>query len=362
MSNAPSASPAPSAPQRITLRSFQPTDLEALVALWNRAFADQRNFYPITAKDYQTRVLDCPAFDPAGLILAWQQTPNGSSVLIGIAHAFKPPAQTGVYAKWGAHHFLALLYVDPAHRRQGVGSRLLQAAQDWLYYCPVYVASHVQPCYGTLEGPRPPFFGSTQRQGLSAQNSQLINFLAHRGYRAIDPGDISMTLTLGTHPRPTPPDLAGLGLRLLTVNEQAPFTGREPEGREEYSLWGDNGGQPYTGLILVDGENLLQAHINWYPMHPMHHPGCAAIAGFWVAPALRGHGLGRYLLDEALYEMAQPALPPTLYDKRREHSGNYLGFQQVELHTHLIHHARATDLYQRRGFSIDAAWVNLVKT
>ncbi len=333
-------------PPHVLLRPFRPPDLDPLVAFWNQAFADRRNFAPLTAAALTRRVLDSPAFDPAGLILAWQIEPSGEPALVGLVHALRPPPQTGLYAKWGPHHYLPLLYVAPSHRRQGVGARLLAAAENWLYYCPVYVGSHAQPCYGTVEGPRPPFFGSSERMGVSAHDADLLAFLAHRGYRVVDPGDVSLRLALSPRPVPSAPDLAGLGLHLLTVDEQHPFAGRDPAGRAELSLWGKNDGDPYAGLVLADADEVAHGHIAWYPIQ---QADTAGLVSFWVAPALRGRGLGRYLLDRSLSEMSRKNAFHRVYDK-------------VDVHTHLVHHSRASELYRSRGFVVDTIWVNLVKT
>lgn len=369
--------------KRTLLRPFQAGDLDALVTFWNNAFAGQRNFYPITAGDFQSRILDCAAFDPHGLILAWHEAGGQPAQLAGLVHAFRPAPQSALYAKWEARHNLALLYVEPAYRRQGIGSRLLAAAENWLYYCPVFAGGGALPCYGAVEGPRQPFFGGSQRLGISIHDRSLINFLAYRGYRIIDPGDVSMRLKLTEHPEPPRPDLAALGLTLKSISHTSPFRGSEPPGREEYALWGDNGGSPYFGYVLVSGDNLLQAHISWYPMK---QPGMAAIAGFWVAPELREHGLGRYLLDRTLYDLIHSPLPATGYDtdpgqgpvetgsgagsrtsvKTHTVEFEFAKYQQVEFHTvevetHLVNHAKAVALYERRGFVTETAWVNMIK-
>jgi GNAT superfamily N-acetyltransferase len=332
----------------IQLRTFQPADLPALVDFWNRAFARRRSFSPLTQEHFRKRILDCPAFDPSGLILAFHRSDRGSRSIAGLVHAFRPPPDTAAYNRWGRYHSIALLYVAPQHRRQGAGSRLLKAAENWLYYCPVHFAGQVVPCYGSVEGPRPPLFGSTQRMGVSANDTHLLHFLANRGYSVVDPGDISMTVDLLDHPpaRTGRIDPATLGLRLQRISHNNPFNGIEPADRAEYSAWGDNHGFPYTGHILVDNTNQLRGHLCWFPVQDGKMAG---IYAFWLAPQLRGRGLGSLLLDTALADMAAPSPP----------GGPY---QRAEVQTHLVRHTDAVALYESRGFQIDEAWVTLVKT
>ncbi len=177
--------------------------LEALVALWNEAFADRRNFTPLTVERFRRRIVECRVFDPSGLVFAWHRSEDGLR-LVGFAHAFKPTPRDGPYRIWEPRHHLAMLYVTPELRRRGIGSRLLKLAENWLYYCPVHVADHLMPCYGAIEGLRPPFFGSSERMGISATDSETIRFFARRGYGSTDVGDVSMRLAVGDVPLPTP--------------------------------------------------------------------------------------------------------------------------------------------------------------
>ena len=347
----------------VQLRSFEPSDLPALVELWNKAFTRRHNFRPLTAEAYRARVLNSPVFDARGLILAWiaplASRPDHDSThllpdrqkseLVGFVHAFKPSPNEGQFAKWPPQHQIALLYVKPNVRRQGIGSKLLQAAESWLYYCPVYIAGDSMPCYGTIEGPVPPFFGSTERLGIDAAGSQeeqaLIGFLSRHGYRADDAGDVSMTLALSRQHSLSVTDLDAKGLRVLSIDHEHPFRGSEPYGREEYRLWGDNNGYPYRAFVLVDQDDHLRGHISWYPIsNRQDSEQKVALSHFWLASPLRGQGLGRFLLDLGLHAMSESA--PIA----------------IELHTHLLHHDRAVSLYESRGFQIDKAWVKLVKT
>jgi GNAT superfamily N-acetyltransferase len=337
------------------LRAFSPQDLPALVEFWNTAFADQRNFQPLTAETFRQRILACPAFETGGLILAWEEgcahtnsgrTQQDERTLVGMVHALRPMAPRGVYARWGAQPGIAVLYVRPESRRRGIGSRLLQAAENWLYYCPVYLGAPGQACYGAVEGPRPPLFGTTQALALNAHDTETIRFFAQRGYRPYEPGDVSMRLVFSRPPAPPATAPLPARLRLIEASHTSPFQGQEPPGREEYTLWGDNDGDPYTALILVDGAQRLHGHISWYAMARPEH---AAIASFWLAPHLRGRKLGALLLDAALHRIYCAPAP----------SG---GYRAVEVHTHTVRHPTATRLYESRGFQLEAAWAALVKT
>lgn len=336
----------------VRLRAFRPEHLPDLVTFWNGAFSGRRGFTPITESSFRRRILRCPAFDPPGLILAWQRTGDGRESIAGLVHAFRPPPNTPAYARWGRHHSVGVLYVAPSMRCRGIGSRLLKAAENWLYYCPIHFAGQSVPCYGGVEGPQPTFFGSTQRMGVNAKEKGLLHFLARRGYAVVDPGDISMMTDLQRHP-PKPPadiDLDERGLRLVRVDHNRPFQGSEPLDRQEYATWGANKQHPYAALILVDSTQMLRGHICWYPLpeNGTNRDG-AGIYAFWLAPDLRGAGLGSLLLDAALSDMVTPSS---------------LGgpFERAEVQTHLVRHATAVALYESRGFQIDDAWVTLVKT
>jgi GNAT superfamily N-acetyltransferase len=335
--------------QRVLLRPFEARDLTALVAFWNREFVDQRNFHPIDEASFQRRVLDAPATNAAGLILAWREDRGGGRQLVGIVHAFRPPPETGLYRNWTPNHYIALLYVQPAFRRQGIGSRLLQAAESWLYYCPVHFASQAQPVYGAVEGPRPPLFGSSERMGVSATNGPLIDFLAKRGYLSIEIGDASMERIETTlPPAPVfPSTLAERGLQPIQFSHRYPYSWEEPSQLPTVSQWQENGGDPYGGVGLVDKDQVLRGHVAWYPMA---QAGKVALINFRVDPAYRSQGVGKFLLDWGLREMIQGG----------DGAGNPV--HTVELHTHLHRNVDAVRLYRSRGFEVVDVWINLVKT
>lgn len=315
----------------MVVRGYRGTDLGAVTAYWNRSFGDQPNFRPVTPQEFQERVVTCPLFDPAGLLLAWTAGRDDEQI-VGMVHAVRPtpPVVT--------HHFLVLLHVDPAHRRQGIGGRLLQAAESWLYYCPVYVGVQDPPCYGNRDGVLPPLFGPSGVPGLGMGDRASINFFAHRGYRSVGVGDVSMGRSLqGGDDRLAHPSL---------LPSRIPTTFRLVETGGTSTLLKNEG----LALLEEDGRPVGEAA--WAALGP----GRWAITRWHVAEAWRGQGLGRFLLDDALARIWADAHGPLGV------AGGGIAEVQVEIRVHLERHRLAVDLLKRRGFVVDAAWVSLVKT
>jgi ribosomal protein S18 acetylase RimI-like enzyme len=316
-----------------TFTTFRPDHLPALVAFLDRVLAGHRHWAPITEADFVERVLEQPAFDPKGLILAWQD-----GVIAGGAHAIKPPDIAASPTLEPRHH-IAWLAVAPECRGGRVGGRLLSAAERYLYYCPVYFADPTAPFYGIIEKLWVPWYGSTERMGVSASHDQpLIEWLGHRGYHTMHPGDVSMVASLHGRERPVDPGLAPRNLRVVMINESSPWTGDEPS----YHLrgWGRNGGRQYQGIVIADADRAIGSAV-WYPL-----PDGLTAALAWIGLERRYRGLryGSYLLDRALVEMANR------------------GYLFVEVDVHMKDSPEAFALFRHRGFSVIDYWVNLVKT
>jgi ribosomal protein S18 acetylase RimI-like enzyme len=317
----------------VTLSSFQPAHLSALVAFLNRVLAGHRHWAPITEADFAERVLEQPAFDAKGLILAWQE-----GELVGGVHAIKP-LEIPISPMQEPRPHIAWLSVAPEYRRSRVGGHLLTAAEDYLYYCPVYFAAQTTPFYGVIEKLWVPWYGSTERMGVSAtQDKELVEWLGRRSYHAFNPGDVSLIANLHGRERPPDPGLASRGLAAVMIHENSPWTGDEPF----YQLrsWGRNGGRQYYGLVVADGDRAVGSAV-WYPL-----PGGLTAALAWIGLERRYRGLrfGSYLLDRALVEMANR------------------GYLFVEVEVHMKESPEAFAMFRHRGFQVIDYWVNLVKT
>ncbi len=321
---------------QIRLATFTPALLPALVAFLNNVLSGHRHWVPIGERDFAERVLDRSAFDPQGLILA-----VADGVVVGGVHAIKPVPLQPAYQGIEPQHHVAWLSVAPECRGHGLGQKLLCAAEDYLYYCPTYFAGQNVPCYGILESLWVPWYGSTERMGISASHdSDLIAWLGSHSYQVVNPGDVSMLASLHNRSSPRDPGLARYGLSLLSIDQASPWTGDEPSYR--LRNWGRNGGRPYQGLVVADGDRAVGSVV-WYPL-PDPDMKTAALAWLGLERCYRGLRFGSYLLDCALMEMQRHA------------------YQDIEVHVHTKSSPEAHGMFRNRGFVVIDYWVNLVKT
>lgn len=317
----------------VSLASFTPARLPALAEFLNRVLAGHRHWAPITQADFAERVLVQRGFDPAGLILAL-----ADGQVVGGVHAIKPLQFGPTYSSSEQRHHIAWLAVEPAFRHRGLGDQLLTAAEDYLYYCPIYFASQSMPFYGIIEKLWVPWYGSTERLGVSADKDRdLVAWLDRRGYGVVDSGDVSVVASLHDRERPQAPDLEGRGLRIVPISQMSPWTGDEPLNR--LRAWGFNGGRDYGGLVVADGSRAVGS-VAWYPLPDAE---TAALAWIGIERPYRGLRFGSYLLDRAMAEMANR------------------GYRAVEVHVHSRDNPEGYSLFRRRGFQVIDYWVNLVR-
>ena len=149
----------------IRLRHFTPSrGLPALIGFLNAAFAGHRHYAPITEADFAERVLVQPAFDPQGSDPRDGRGRGSSARCTRSSHRVRS-RQTGAAEP---RHHVAWLAVEPEYRKQRLGMRLLNAAENYLYYCPMYFAAQNAPFYGIIERLWVPWYGSTESMAISA--------------------------------------------------------------------------------------------------------------------------------------------------------------------------------------------------
>ena len=105
-----------------SIAPWKDEDLAQVMDLWQRTFADRKYDFRIDEAGFRQRVLAHPDFDPEGALIA-----KVEKEVVGFVLAVAPgPGETG---------YLSVLMVDSDYRRNGVGGRLLGAAEGFLSGC-----------------------------------------------------------------------------------------------------------------------------------------------------------------------------------------------------------------------------------
>ncbi|MCJ7623352.1 MAG: GNAT family N-acetyltransferase [Anaerolineaceae bacterium] len=319
---------------------FSPKFIDSLIDLINIATAGRRNRIQISISSLNNRVLSHPAFDAKGLVLAIDETEE----VVGAVHAIVPAIDIPPYNRLEGQGFIIGPYVRETNRRGGIGSALLQVAESFLKSGCDQINIHGlrAPIYHAQEGPRQPLFGSTEMMGLTWDDHQFLEFLRACKYEVVEGREISMLALLKPN---EPSSIRKLNLKELSkvrITPEHPWEGKVKwvDGVERgYGFERFNITTPYHVIALSKGDTLV-GHCLWYPMSKKDR---AALFDLRVEPSFRGRGLGRYLIEVALVDMA------------------VAGFREVELHTSPQRNPVAYKLYNKLNFFEVAEWLTLAK-
>jgi ribosomal protein S18 acetylase RimI-like enzyme len=268
-----------------------PSLLPELVRFWNRSFVERRNFFPVTGHLLRERVIEKETFDPRGFIVAREGRKIAGIVHVGIR---REAACRLLDPKWsgGTQGYVAFLFVDPARRRQGIGTELWRRGLDRLRGTRQVVVDGrcLNPFYGNSEGPFTPFWGTPEGVSVDWEDSGTQKFLARKGFvprfRAFH---LAMDLAGGL-PRLPPSS------QFRTVVNSYPELGRPFKERRAVAT-----GIDYEVVTAVRAGRTV-AIFSFYPLSEVRQ-GLFAVYEASVVEKLRGRALGRRLLDAGLERM-----------------------------------------------------------
>ncbi|HYG59888.1 MAG TPA: GNAT family N-acetyltransferase [Symbiobacteriaceae bacterium] len=118
----------------IAYRQAQPTDLKALIPLVEAYAREQQDQMPINTltenfMEFARSGIAQAIEHPAGCVMLAEEVAEGSSRLVGYAVGMvqEPPAifEPEMYT------FIADLFVEPASRRSGIGTALVERVRGW---------------------------------------------------------------------------------------------------------------------------------------------------------------------------------------------------------------------------------------
>jgi ribosomal protein S18 acetylase RimI-like enzyme len=309
----------------IEYRPFRNPDPPALVELWNASLPGPRTIPLRTATLLEYFTFAKTYFDYDGLILA---TAGGKPV--GFVHAGFGPSDDGIGLDRSTGVVCAL-GVLPSYRRQGIGSRLLALAEEYLRR---KGAAAIR--FGS-QAPANPFLfglhGGCTNAGVLSGESAAAGFLARRGYvvgRRV--GLFQRSLTRLT--APNDPRFTSLRMQYDIIAGAMRRAGwwREcvlgPVEAVEYRLQAKFTGAVVARAVLWDMDTFC---MHW-------GVSCVGLYEMSVEPGMRRGGLGKYLLINVLRHLRERSFhqfeaPADLADAAAVGLLTGLEFGQVETGT-----------------------------
>ncbi len=264
--------------------------LEApFLRFWNRSFASRRNFIPLTAETFRRRVtgggIPGERFDPEDLIVARE----GGEV-VGFVHAGRRSAAVCRRhdPSWpgGTQGTLNFLFVDPEHRKRGLGSQLWHAALEHLKRTRQIILDGqcLNPFWGNSQGPRTPLWGTPEGVSVGWDDSATQKFLARKGFA---PRFRAIQLSRRLEEAPLPAAGEAQFLPWMPVLGAPPAQKRRMRAEVSFEVAVDVRRGRVRGLLA------------YFPLAELR-PGLYAIYEAAVVPSERGGALGSRLLGAAL--------------------------------------------------------------
>jgi ribosomal protein S18 acetylase RimI-like enzyme len=301
----------------VQYRSFRNTDPPRLVEVWNATFNGRGAALLPHTTLLERYLFSKSQFDPAGLILAEE-----GATCVGFVHAgFAAAADMGV---------IALVGVRPAFRRRGIGAELLRRGEAYLRAhgaCHLFAGGHwpFNPFYMGL-------YGGSESPGFLRSDADAEPFFLHAGYR-LSARNIVMQRSLEQPVKTFDPRFLALRPR-YEVQLGAP---RSLHGWWRESILGavdplqaevverQSGAQVARALVWeMDG-------FSWRWQRP-----AVGIFDFFVEPAFRRLGLGKFLLVQLLRQLQEQFLVVAeLHVAETDEIGlrfvRSVGFEQVDV-------------------------------
>ena len=289
---------------QITYEGYRPERLPAVVAFWNRVFAERRNFFPVDESNFRDRVIEkktaVERFQADGFIMAV----SGDRV-VGLVHAGRHSEEICkvLNPEWpgGERGFVALLVVDPDRRRKGVGTALWDRAGEYLRGTTEIILDGqcLNPFYGNSEGPFTPFWGTPEGISVEWNDDGSKKFFAQKGFEPrFRAAHLELDLSRAALQEVArlEADVKARGFRVEPVHDVYPVPGLTLEEATRGVA-----GTIYECLTAFEDQRVAGLLCN-YPMAELGE-GRHAIYEMNVHEDYRERGLGRALLALSIERM-----------------------------------------------------------
>lgn len=301
----------------LALRPFEPADLDAIRALWERSG------------------LVRPWNDPAGDIAFCRESGHGTVLVGTLSGGLAATVMVGHDGHRGWVYYLA---VDPALRAQGHGRAMMAAAEAWLS------ERGVPKIELMVRAENEAVRGFYRRLGYAESGVRVMErWLVPPKAAKPGPGRIETVITyleMKAPPPARPKHQPAHKLALLRLARPSVSFYRYLYGAVgEPWFWYERRAMPDAELARAIGAEGIEISVLYAEGEPAGYveldfraKSDVSLAYFGLMPHFIGHGLGAYLLAWAIDESWRRAP------------------QRLWVHTCSLDHPRALRLYQRAGF------------
>jgi ribosomal protein S18 acetylase RimI-like enzyme len=278
-------------PAVIQYRSFRNDDPPRLADVWRSADLGPGAVQPMTTNLLEAAVFSKPYFDRAGLVVAVEE-----DRVVGFAHAAFGPNKEGSALDHGLGTTL-LVAVVPHSAREGIAAGLIERTERYLVDRGARVllgggSDHLRGFYLGL-------YGGSDLPGILDSSTQMRDSFLAAGYRVDQRIAVLRRTLTGYRPAVDRVHLAiRRSTRLCAIDEPSRRTWWEAAtttgiALRRYELRGD--------------DDRVLATASFWDMQPQAASWGVAAAGLLrveVCGARRREGLARYLLGEAMHDLA----------------------------------------------------------
>lgn len=270
----------------IEYRRFRNTDPPHVLRLWQSAGLGRGATSGITSDQFDDLTFAQPYFDRQGLIIAW----DGPQA-VGYVHAgFKADAAQQLLCH--SEGVICAVMVAPQYRRQGIGRRLIELAEQYLLEAGVAAihAGSAPPCDPFYFG----LYGGSQPAGFLESDPSAAQFFQALGYQpSAKHVVLQRSIATGSDP---------IGLRMMSIRRATQLVILEPTVPKPW-WWQTRAGRLDTlqlGLIpKAGGTPFAEVTVVGLELYNSRwQTRSLGLLDLQVAPAHRRKGYGQALIVE----------------------------------------------------------------
>jgi predicted N-acetyltransferase YhbS len=261
----------------MNLRPLHDHDLEAVLSMWNRSAMHDR----LTPELMDEKIFDDPAYQPQLNFVAERE-----QRIIGFVSGTTRQDASGVIG------FVKLLVVDPAHRRQRLGTRLVDAIETELRGQGAYLMRVFDSAPNYLQ------------PGIDPRYTELVVFFERRGYERFQE---TANMEVDLHERDFDTQTAEAELRRQGFDVRRAIMGDRDETFEfvqrHWAAWIPEVERALMNYPISLHLALQQDQIVAFSAYDGNNLNTGWFGPMGTDPAYRGHGLGGVLLQRCLADI-----------------------------------------------------------